>query len=90
MTDAELQTLGAKAAALPDGRNELSPKPLCSVTAETLIDPQGRIRVYNSDADEVVTVQQADGDPIAAANDVATLKAALQTVLSNAGIATFS
>lgn len=90
MTDAELQTIGAKAAALPDGRNELSPKPLCSATAETLVDPQGRIRVYNSDADEVVTIQQADGDPIAAANDVATLKAALQTVLSNAGIATFS
>ena len=90
MTNAELQTLGAKAAAMPNGRNELSPKPLCSVTAQAIVDPQGRIRVYNSDADEVVTIQQADGDPIAAANDVATLKAALRTVLEEAGIATFS
>ncbi len=90
MTDDELKTLGAKAAALPNGRNELSPKPLCSVTAETLVDPQGRIRVYNSGADEVVTIQQADGDPIAAAADLDGLKAALQTVLTNVGIATFS
>lgn len=90
MTDEELQTLGAKAAAMPDGRNELSPKPLCSVTAQTIVDPQGRIRVYNSDSDAVVTIQQANGDPINGAGSIAELKAALQTVLSDAGIATFS
>jgi len=90
MTDQELQTLGAKAAALPGGRNELSAKPLCSVTAQAIVDPQGRIRVYNSGSEEVVTLQQADGDPIATASDIASLKAALQTVLSEAGVATFS
>ena len=90
MTDEELQTLGAKAAAMPDGRNELSPKPLCSVTAQAIVDPQGRIRVYNSDSDAVVTIQQANGDPISGAGSIAELKAALQTVLSDAGIATFS
>ena len=90
MTDAELQTLGAKAAAMPNGRNELSPKPLCSVTAQAIVNPQGRIRIYNSDADEVVTIQQADGSPIAAAGDLNALKAALQTVLSEAGIASFA
>jgi len=90
MTDAELQTLGAKAAAMPNGRNELSPKPLCSVTAQAIVDPQGRIRIHNADADEVVTIQQADGSPIAAAGDLNALKVALQTVLSEAGIASFA
>lgn len=89
MTDAELQTLAAKAAALPDGRNELSPKSLCSVTAQALVDPQGHIRVYHSGNDEVVTIKRVDGNPIVAANNVATLKSALQLVLSEAGIATF-
>ena len=90
MTDEELQTLGAKAAEMPDGRNELSPKPLCSVTAEAIFDPQGRIRVYNSDTNEVVTIRQANGDPINGADSIAELKAALQTVLSDSGIANFS
>ena len=51
MTDEELQTLGAKAAAMPDGRNELSPKPLCSVTAQVIVDPQrhGRLPVIGAD-----------------------------------------
>lgn len=90
MTDDELKELGAKAAVMPNGRDELSPKPLASVTAESLVDPMGRIRVYNSSTDEVVTVQQADGDPINAAGDLPALKAALQTVLTEAGIATFT
>jgi hypothetical protein len=89
MTDEELQSLGAKAAAMPDGRNELSPKPLCAVTAQAVVDQEGRIRIYNSDTGEVVTIRQADGAPITAANDIAGLKAALQTVLSDTGIATF-
>ncbi|QYY34604.1 hypothetical protein [Ruficoccus sp. ZRK36] len=89
MTDEELQSLGAKAAAMPDGRNELSPKPLCAVTAQAVVDPEGRIRVYNSETGEVVTIRQVDGAAIAAANDIAGLKAALQTVLSEAGIAAF-
>lgn len=90
MTDAELLILGAKAAVLPAGRNELSPKPLCSVTAEAIVDDQGRIRVYKSDTGEVITIQQADGDPINAAVDLDGLKAALQAVFTEAGIATFS
>ena len=89
MTDEELQSLGAKAAAMPDGRNELSPKPLCAVTAEAVVDPEGRIRIYNADTGEVVTIRQVDGAAIAAANDIAGLKTAVQTVLSEAGIAAF-
>ena len=90
MNNKELQTLGAKAAALPDGRNELSPKPLCSVTAEAIVDPQGHIRVYNSDTDEVVTIKQVNGNRITAANNIGALKAAVRSVLADAGIATFS
>ena len=89
MTDEELQSLGAKAAAMPDGRNELSPKPLCAVTAQAVVDPEGCLRVYNAETGEVVMIRQVDGAVIAAANDIAGLKAALQTVLSDAGIATF-
>lgn len=89
MSDAELQALGAKAANLPEGRNELSPKPLCAVTAQAVVDPQGRLRIYNVETGEIVTIRQADGAPITAAADVAALKAALQTVLSEAGIAVF-
>ena len=64
MTDAELQTLGAKRQ-LADGRNELSPKPFCSVAAETLVNRKD-IRVYNRcrrSGDDLTN----DGDPIAAA-----------------------
>lgn len=89
MTNEELQTLGSKAAAMPDGSNELSPKPLCSLTAQAIVDPQGRIRVYNSESDTVITIQQANGDPINGAGSIAELKTALQTVLSEAGIVRF-
>ena len=90
MTDEELKLLGAKAATLPTGRNELSPKPLAAVMGQAIVDPQGRVRIYNSTTGEVVTLQQVDGDAIANAADLTALKTAVQNVLSASGLATFT
>jgi len=45
---------------------------------------------YNSTTQEVVTLQQVDGDAIAGAGDLTALKTAVQDVLSASGIATFT
>ena len=81
-----MQALAEKAAKLPMGRNELSPRPLASVFAEGMISPDGVIRVINFRDSTITEVRAVDSTALDEAKDFNELKTALIQTLLQSGI----